>query len=284
MPDPIQLDEKLDVRQLLEEREATLRNVRDPQRSPYAAVLRYDFEGERPVVIGSAEDADLRLEGALPHHLRLRVEHDHFLLESLDGDFTPVGKEPARAATLPPGAVKLGRYTLRLSHQNFPAVVVLDPQSPALTQGPPPRWFEPSQAFRVRAHLEREPQPREELILSTRGNKRRALRLGRLRFQLEGKELQLTALRLLEPGASEAAVSIFFRDQTTGHESYPVGRYVDAAALPGGSGDDYLLDFNRAYNPACAFSPHYNCPIPPRENLLPAAVRAGERDPGGHAS
>ena len=111
---------------------------------------------------------------------------------------------------------------------------------------------------------------------STRGQRRKALRLGRLAFTLQGHDLRLTALRLLEPGIDEAAVSVFFRDTTTGHESYPVGRYVDAEPL---DGDRYLLDFNRAYNPTCAFSELYNCPIPPRENVLPVAIRAGERDP-----
>jgi len=86
-------------------------------------------------------------------------------------------------------------------------------------------------------------------------------------------------LRLLEPGTGESAVSVFFRDATTGHESYALGRYVDAEPL---GGDRYGLDFNRAYNPTCAFSPLYNCPIPPRENVLTVAIRAGERDPGGH--
>jgi len=91
--------------------------------------------------------------------------------------------------------------------------------------------------------------------------------------------LQLTALHLLEPGTGESAVSVYFRDATTGHESYAVGRYVDAESL---GGDRYVVDFNRAYNPTCAFSSLYNCPIPPRENVLPVAIPAGERDPGGH--
>ncbi|HEY3126999.1 MAG TPA: DUF1684 domain-containing protein, partial [Candidatus Limnocylindria bacterium] len=43
----------------------------------------------------------------------------------------------------------------------------------------------------------------------------------------------------------------------------------------------YVVDFNRAYNPACVFSPYYNCPIPPPENRLPVAIRAGERMPKG---
>jgi uncharacterized protein DUF1684 len=252
------------VRHLLEQRERTLQEFRDPQRSPLAAVARHDFQGDRPLSFGGAEDDDVKLDGLPPHAARLRATEKGF---ERDG------------AALPPGArVQLGRYTLRLSHQNFPAVVVLDPQSPALQQGPFPAWFDPDPAFRVEARLVQDQPPREALVLSTRGNKRRALRLGRLHFTLQNAALALTALRLLEPGQDEAAISIFFRDRTTGHDSYPVGRYLDPQPLGGG----YLLDFNRAYNPACAFSSLYNCPIPPAENVLPLAVRAGERDPAPH--
>ena len=170
------------------------------------------------------------------------------------------------AEKLPPGAkVQVGRYTLRLSHQNFPAAVVLDPQSPRLREGPFPVWFDPDPAFRVEARLVHDQKPREEVVLSTRGNRRRALRLGMLEFTLQNQSLALTALRLLEPGAGEAEVSVFFRDATTGHDSYPVGRYVEAEPL---GPDRYALDFNRAYNPTCAFSAYYNCPIPPREAIV----------------
>jgi uncharacterized protein (DUF1684 family) len=89
------------------------------------------------------------------------------------------------------------------------------------------------------------------------------------------------AVRLLEPGQGEAAISVHFRDQTTGKGSYEVGRYIEPLSL---GGDRYGLDFNRGYNPTCAFSPLYSCPIPPRENMLAAEVRAGERDPGDHAA
>ena len=254
---------------LAKERESTLQAFRDPQKSPLAAVARHDFQGDRPLVLGGAPEDDVQLEGVAPHAARLRALADRF-------ELVREGKKEE----LPPGArLSLGRYTLRLSHQNFPAVVVLDPLSPRLAKGPFPVWFGEDVAFRVEARLVPDQPQREEVVLSTRGNKRRALRLGQLRFQLQGKELALTALRLLEPGQGEAAVSVFFRDATTGQESYPVGRYVDAEPL---GGDRYALDFNRAYNPTCAFSPLYNCPIPPRENVLPVAVRAGERDPGGH--
>ena len=259
----------LDVDALLKERQRMLASFRDPHKSPLAAVARHDFAGDHPLTFGSGPDADVQLEGVAGRAAVVRPLRDGFELER-DGS-----KE-----RLAPGAkVELGRYTLRLSHQNFPAVVVLDPKSPRLETGPFPVWFDPDPASRVEARLIREENPREEIVLSTRGNKRRALRLGKLEFSFQGRLLRLTALRLLEPGTGESAVSVFFRDATTGHESYALGRYVDAEPL---GGDRYALDFNRAYNPTCAFSPLYNCPIPPRENVLTVAIRAGERDPGGH--
>ena len=73
---------------------------------------------------------------------------------------------------------------------------------------------------------------------------------------------------------------MFFRDATTGRESYGVGRYVDPERLPDGR---YVLDFNMAYNPACAFSEHYNCPIPPKANTLKLPIPSGEKDSHYHA-
>jgi len=272
----------MDVEKLLAERAETLAAFKDPHRSPYAAVDRRDFHGT-PLVLGSADDSDLRLEGARPHHARIAVDGGGFRVEAIDPDATVdvQGKAVHEARVGPGDTLGIGRYTVRLSHQNFPALVLLDPQSPRLREGPPPRWFPPDPSLAVVARLERDPSPRDQVVLSTRGNPRRARRLGRFSFELGGRKQQLTALRLLEPGVGEAAVSIFFRDATTGHETYPVGRYLEPDPVPG-EPDRFLLDFNRAYNPTCAFSPHYNCPIPPRENLLQVPVRAGEMDPGGH--
>ncbi len=232
-------------------------------------MARHDFAGDRPLRFGTDPDADVQLEGVAGRAAVVRPLRDGFELE----------RDGATERLAPGAKVQVGRYTLRLSHQNFPAVVVLDPKSPRLETGPFPVWFDPDPASRVEAKLVREEKPREEIVLSTRGNKRRALRLGTLEFSLQGRLLRLAALRLLEPGTDESAVSVFFRDATTGHESYALGRYVDAEPL---GGDRYALDFNRAYNPTCAFSLLYNCPIPPRENVLPIPIRAGERDPGGH--
>src|SRR5262249_19843672 len=158
--------------------------------SPLAAVARHDFSGDRPLTFGSSPDSDVQLEDVPPLAATVRPLPDGFALE-----------REGRTEQLPPGAkVPLGRCTLRLSHQNFPGVVVLDPRSPRLKTGPFPVWFDPDAAASVVARLLPEPSPREEIVLSTRGNKRHALRLGKLEFKLQGKVMHLTALRLLEPG------------------------------------------------------------------------------------
>ena len=68
---------------------------------------------------------------------------------------------------------------------------------------------------------------------------------------------------------------VFFRDATTGKQCYGVGRYIDPELLADGT---WLVDFNNAYNPACATSPYYNCPFPSKANTLKVAIRAGEED------
>ncbi len=278
--------------ELARSRGVTTRAFADPQRSPYAVVGRYEFAGTVPLVFGSASDCSAQLEGLALHQLSAHVEADTFVLKSVDWNTSFLileargeGAERREARIPPGGRIRLGRYLLRFSHQNFPAVLVSDPQSPHLVAPAPPVWFEPDIASRVEARLRRDATLREEVVLSTRGQRRRALRLGTLMFSLQGAPHELTALRLLEPGADEAGISIFFRDATSGAESYPVGRYLEPRPLDA-TGDRWLLDFNTAYNPSCAFSTHFNCPIPPRENLLPIAVRAGERDPHalGHAA
>lgn len=67
-----------------------------------------------------------------------------------------------------------------------------------------------------------------------------------------------------------------FTDQTTGEESYEAGRYIDVTTTEINS-PGFRLDFNKAYNPYCAYiSNKYNCPLPPKENNLPVAIKAGE--------
>ena len=98
----------------------------------------------------------------------------------------------------------------------------------------------------------------------------RYLRLGILAFEFKGRVHELTLFRALEGGT----LFLPFADRTSGEDTYGAGRYLDPQALQDGR---YRLDFNRAYNPYCAYNAHWVCPLTPPQNVLDFAVRAGER-------
>jgi uncharacterized protein (DUF1684 family) len=91
---------------------------------------------------------------------------------------------------------------------------------------------------------------------------------GILNFRIRGKDLELY------PFTSGKGYFLVIADETTGLDTYGAGRFM--YAMPDSVGR-IILDFNKAYNPPCAFSPFATCPMPPRENFLPAAIEAGEK-------
>jgi uncharacterized protein (DUF1684 family) len=243
-----------------------------------ATIQRRDFDTKTSLVVGSGPDADVRIEdpGIQPKHLRVSVVGDSFHVETLDpaARFS-VKDAPTTSATLAPSSIKVGRFTLRLSHQRFPAIIVFDPKSPRYKLYKGIKYFPADLTYHVVATFQANPKPDTTIILSTRGNRRRAVRAGWVDFKVNGTRCRLEATRLLEPGVGEKDMDIFFTDATTGKQTYGVGRYLGPQEQKNGT---YLLDFNMCYNPACAYSEHYNCPIPPRANHLKVAIRAGEMD------
>src|SRR5262249_22961367 len=93
-------------------------------------------------------------------------------------------------------------------------------------------------------------------------------------FQLHGREYRLRPV-LETPDAQE--LFYIFRDQTSGKLTYRAGRFLYSALPKDGHVE---LDFNKAYNPPCAFTPYATCPLPPKENRLPLRIEAGEKTYG----
>ena len=243
-----------------------------------ATILRRDFNERTSLTVGSAPGNDVRIEdaGVRAHHLRVTVAADSFRVETIDPRARFQVKDSTMSrATLPPSGIKVGRFSLRLSHQRFPAIIVFDPKSPRFKVYKGIKYFPPDLSYHVVTALVPNPKPDTTIILSTRGNRRRAVRVGWFDFKVNGTPCRLEAERLLEPGVGENDLGLFFTDATTKKESYGVGRYLDPERRKDGL---YTLDFNRCYNPACAYSDHYNCPIPPEANHLTVAIRAGEMD------
>jgi uncharacterized protein (DUF1684 family) len=135
-------------------------------------------------------------------------------------------------------------------------------------------------SWRYAGWIERYKTAERISIVTTAGKPRPCERWGRVTFARDGQTLTLQVYRLLDLPEREGGEGLFlpFKDATTGKETYEAGRYVD---LVGPEGGPFVLDFNRAYNPSCAYGDpgRFQCPATPAENKLPIAIAAGERGP-----
>jgi uncharacterized protein (DUF1684 family) len=135
-------------------------------------------------------------------------------------------------------------------------------------------YFPPDPAYRFELPLEEHDEKDRITVETTRDGTQEYLRWGAFRFETGGEAVVLQAYRA-DPG--EARLWVPFRDATNGAETYPAGRYLDLEAEDHTDGGHWTLDFNRAYNPFCAFSEAYECPLVPTENWLDVAIEAGEK-------
>ena len=131
-------------------------------------------------------------------------------------------------------------------------------------------YYPPDPRYRLVGDLQIYGQRRKIQVPTNAGSLVPMERFGRLVARLEGISFRLEVYRSLE----EDELLALFKDSTSGKQTYSGGRYVRLTPLGNGS---YLLDFNRAYNPYCAYSPDYVCPMPPPQNHLSLSIRAGER-------
>lgn len=150
------------------------------------------------------------------------------------------------------------------------------PESPFVAERVPGftglHYFPIDLAYRAAARLERLDAPREAWLRTNRDGQAEVRYLGDLVFTLGGRDLRL---RVFHAGAGiGTSVFVPFRDTTSGRESYGPGRYL---TFDLNEEDVYDLDFNRAFNPYCAYTDAYECGFPPAENDLPVAIRAGEK-------
>ena len=126
--------------------------------------------------------------------------------------------------------------------------------------------------YRLRGELHVYGRQRIVEIPNTDGTTTEFERLGRFVAALGERNFWLEVYRSLQTGEAE----VFFKDLTNGHTTYGGGRYAHLTREDDGM---YVVDFNNAYNPYCAYNPTYICPLPPRQNHLDFAVEAGELMP-----
>ena len=141
------------------------------------------------------------------------------------------------------------------------------------------RYFPIDPGYKTPANLTAEPSAEPVVIelTNSHGTIERLVRVGTISFRLGGDTLDLTAFASSADQLDRLFVP--FGDTTNREETYGGGRYLDLDRTATGL---YDLDFNLAYNPNCVYDASWVCPLPPRENRLPIAVRAGERLPDGY--
>jgi uncharacterized protein (DUF1684 family) len=154
------------------------------------------------------------------------------------------------------------------------ALIVFDPERPQAREFRNLLYYPPDRNYAVKAKLERFAEAKPLQVITTRDLEKTFYRYGKLRFRVDGRDLELTALKSSLEGPEARYLFVPFKDDTNGRETYEVGRFLDLEEPQGGEVD---LDFNRCYNPLCNYSPAYNCPLPPLENFLEAEIRAGEK-------
>jgi uncharacterized protein len=236
--------------------------------------------------VGSAADNGTRLDVGPPHLGLVKLERDgHLTFTPEPGGEVTVDGQPATGAVALVADVDAG--------ENGPTVVgfnkgdasfivikrgdrfalrVRDALAPTRTGFPGIAYFDLDPSFRVDAKFTAHPPGQTIEIVNVLGMTEAMANPGTVTFSHGGKSYTLEAV-------DEGDHSLFlnFADRTSGHESYPAARYL-YVDYPGADGMT-VVDFNKTYNPPCAFTGFATCPLPPPSNRLDLAIRAGEKKP-----
>ena len=132
------------------------------------------------------------------------------------------------------------------------------------------QWFPIDERLRVSARFVPHGELRPLAVPNILGQVEKMPSPGYAVFELDGREQRLSGV-FESPGDTE--LFFIFKDGTSGRETYPAGRFLYSGLPKEGR---IVLDFNKAYNPPCAFTEYATCPLPPKENWLTASVKAGE--------
>lgn len=172
-------------------------------------------------------------------------------------------------------------YKETLAHRkDYKEGFILDPRSPLTKENLGDLdFFKPTQAGKVEAVFKHTPEKAPFEMLTYSGVTRTYRKYGEAKFVMGGDSMSLSIYQnnsLLSNPMYEDYLFLPFKDMTNDVSTYGGGRYLNISKK---DVDDGMvnIDFNKAYNPWCAFSDGFNCPIPPSENHLGIAIEAGEK-------
>ncbi len=198
-----------------------------------------------------------------------------------DGAVATVADAPAtRVELLPelanaPVVVRFGSASLQMLQRGEKfALRIKDSEAPTRLKFSGIPHFDVDPSWRIEAHFERYPEPRTIEVATVVGTLEAYPNPGRIVFERDGKTHSIEAL--VEEGTEQYFLII--ADRSSGKETYGMARYLYAGPP---EGDRIVVDFNKAYNPPCAFTAYATCPMPPEGNRLDLYVSAGEKKYAG---
>ena len=229
--------------------------------------------------IGSSPNNDIVLPHSAPEYIGV-IEFRHNranLIVTTDASLLVDGIM-VREATLTdnsnrrqPTLVTTGTVTFFVHHFGDQyAIRIKDRRNPAITAFGGRQWFAVKPEYRVQGHFAPHAAPQSIPIKTIVDTNSHYQSVGAITFELQGQTLRLLATDHGVPGQ----LWVSLRDGTSGQTTYGPARFLAVDVAADGSA---VVDFNKAVNPPCAFSPFATCPLPPRENILPVAIEAGER-------
>lgn len=231
-------------------------------------------EGENWV--GSSPDNDFVLpEGTAPDVVgRFEFENRKATFHAADGVTITQNDEPVQSVVLEMGekhALAINNLKMWL-HYSGPrlAIRLRDLDASLRKDFTGLKWFPVDERFRVQARYTPHPEPKTIDMLNILGDIESFESPGYVDFELNGEAIRM------EPLSSRGGALWFvYRDGTSGKESYPAARFLRTEPPENG---EVTIDFNRSYNPPCAYNPHTTCPMPTKENRLKMRIEAGEKN------
>jgi hypothetical protein len=200
--------------------------------------------------------------------------HQTALLDFKNGKVTYDKRVLKSDITEHPEVLKFGNVTLTVIERGGKTGVRLrDPDAETRRDFTGCKWFPASAAWRIEARWVAYPKAKTIAITNILGMTDQEPSPGYAEFTLQGKQVRL------EPVVEDGELFFMFKDATSAKSTYGAGRFL-YADMP--KGDKVEIDFNKAHNPPCAFTAFATCPLPPRQNILPVAIEAGEKSYAKH--
>ncbi len=259
-----------------EQREASLK-----QPTGWLSVAGLFWLHDGAMALGSDPQSDIVLPASAPKRAgTLRMRAGVVTFEPWKGVAATVSGKPATGAALKPDTdehpdvIQIGTLALTIIKRgDHTGVRLRDPDAATRREFTGCKWFPVSAAWRVKAKWVAYPEPKKIKITNILGMTSDEPSPGYAEFTMNGKTLRL------EPVGDNTGFEFMFKDATSGSTTYAPGRFLDTDPPKDGI---VVLDFNQAYNPPCAFTAFATCPLPPKQNALPVAVDAGEKNYGKH--